>query len=71
MERQNQIPLRNMILKSSLLVFAYAASFAVAYAIMQMITRKSAVRNAVIAAQAYWEEEQRQNNIRLFGKEDV
>lgn len=59
-------------LKSSLIIaLAYGVTFAVAYAIMLVISRKSAVRSAVMQSRAFWEEEQRQTNLRLFGTEDI
>ena len=70
MER-NLTPRQSILLKSALIAGAYVLTFIIAYTAMQMISRKSMVRNAVKASQAYWKEQERLNNIRLFGRDDA
>ncbi len=63
--------IRRRDIRSALVIGgAYFISFAVAYALFTMLSSKITVRNAVKAAQAYYDEDKRLNNLRLFGQEE-
>lgn len=53
------------------IVLAFPISFILFYTLFEMLQRKSVVRQAVLFNRAYWDEEERRNNKRLFGKEDI
>lgn len=53
--------------KALVLVCAYGFSFALAYVFIQSFSKKSIIRQAQSATRAAYMEEQRLNNLRLFG----
>jgi hypothetical protein len=58
------------IRKGAVFAFSYIVAFAVTYALITALLNKQAVNGAVGYARAYWEEEQRLNDKRLFGNDE-
>lgn len=64
-------PGNQTLLSFMVIVMAYVVSIIMAYALIQLLMNKMTIRNAVKAAQAYWDEDRRQQNLRLFGDENA